>query len=64
MEEKVRDSIMKVEKRIIPWKLGKKEWHSRVWKIKKRELRKELRKLEKDKIDRGEYVEKRKEYRK
>lgn len=64
LEEKVRDSIMKVEKRIIPWKLGKKEWHSKVWKTKKRELRKELRKLKKGIIDRGEYVEKRKEYRK
>ncbi|XP_067209997.1 uncharacterized protein [Linepithema humile] len=64
MEEKVRDFIMKMDKRIIPWKLGKKEWHSKEWKIKKRELKKELKKLEKGKINKKKYVEKRKEYRK
>lgn len=52
-----------MKKKIIVWKMGKKEWHSKVWKEKKRELRKELRKLKKGKINKEEYSKKKKEYR-
>jgi len=64
IKKKVENSITKVKKKLIPWKLGRKEWHNKEWKEKKRELRRELRKLKKDKIQREEYVEKRKKYRK
>jgi len=64
IKKKVEDSITRVKKKVLPWKLGRREWHSKEWKKKKRELRKKLRKLKKDKIRREEYVEKRKEYRK
>ncbi|XP_020298200.1 vicilin-like seed storage protein At2g18540 [Pseudomyrmex gracilis] len=64
MENKVKESIMRVKKKVTPWRLGRKEWHSKEWKEKKRELRRKLRKLKKDKIKREEYVRKRREYRK
>jgi len=60
IKEKVKDSITKVRKKVIPWKLGRKEWHSKEWKKKKRELRKELRKLKKRQDSKGR-VRKKKE---
>ncbi|KMQ92549.1 flagellar attachment zone protein 1-like protein [Lasius niger] len=29
LEKKVKNSITKVKKKIIPWKLGRREWHSK-----------------------------------
>lgn len=66
IKEKVRRSITKNKRKIIPWSLGKKVWHNKDWKKKKRELRKVLRDLKKEKINRKkrlkEYIAKRKEY--
>lgn len=39
LKEKVKCSIPKVKKKIIPWKLRKREWHSKEWKREKRYLR-------------------------
>lgn len=61
IKEKVRRSITKNKRKIIPWSLGKKVWHNKDWK-KKRELGKVLRDLKKEKINREEYIAKRKEY--
>lgn len=61
MKTKVKNSIMKIKKKVVTlgsWKLGRKEW-----KIKKRDLRKELRKMRKGKIRKEEFIRKRKEYR-
>lgn len=57
-----KNSIMKVEKKIIPWKLGRREWHSKEWKKRKRGLKRELTRMKKGKINREEYVKKKKEY--
>jgi len=35
MKNKVKKSIMKNKKKVIPWRLGRKEWHSKEWKKKK-----------------------------
>ncbi|XP_070162472.1 golgin subfamily A member 6-like protein 22 [Polyergus mexicanus] len=62
IENKVNNSILKIRKKIIPWKIGRREWHSKEWREKKRELRKELRRMKKGKINREEYIGKRREY--
>lgn len=54
----------KVKKKITPWKLGRRKWHSAEWKEKKREMRKDLRRLKKGKISREEYIKKKNEYKK
>lgn len=36
LRNKVKSSIMKIKKKVVTWKLGRKEWHSREWKEKKR----------------------------
>jgi len=49
IREKLKGSIIKQRKKIMPWKLGRREWYDREWKMKKRELRKAMRfKEEKD----------------
>lgn len=53
---------MKEKRRIVLGMWREKEWQSREWKKEKRELRKVLRRLSKGKIDREEYIRKRKEY--
>lgn len=53
---------MKIKRKIIPWKMGKKAWHSEEWKKKKRRLRRELRRIKKRKTSREEYIKKRNEY--
>ncbi|XP_076248106.1 uncharacterized protein LOC143187781 [Calliopsis andreniformis] len=60
---KVKSSIKKIRRKIIRWKLGKKDWHSRVWGERKRELKKTMRAWKKGKINREEYIGKRKEFR-
>lgn len=64
IKDKVKESLLKKEKKIIPWKIGRRRWHSTEWSKKKRELRRELKKLKKGKITKEEYVNKRKDYRK
>lgn len=59
---KVKSSITKCKKKIGIWKLGKKEWHSKEWKREKRYLRTMLRRMEKGKISREDYVKKRRDY--
>lgn len=49
---------MKVEKKITPWKLGRRGWHSKDWKKKKWELRR----MKKGKTSREGYIRKKKEY--
>lgn len=56
IESKVKDSVMKEEKKIIPWKLGKKKWHNKECRKKKRELRKEFRRMKRGRISKEEYV--------
>ncbi|XP_036144952.1 UPF0329 protein ECU05_1680/ECU11_0050-like [Monomorium pharaonis] len=53
---------MKEKKKIIPWKMGRRGWHSKKWKVKKRELRRDMRKMKKEKISKEEYIRKKKEY--
>lgn len=60
----MKDSIEEIEKKVIPWKLGRREWHNKEWKMKKRELKKELKRMKKEKISREEYIGKRREYKK
>lgn len=54
----MKESLLKKEKKIIPWKIGKKSDIAE-WSKKKRKLRRELKELKKEKITR-EYVNKRK----
>lgn len=56
-EKKVNNSIMKTKKKIIPWKFGRKVWHSKEWKMKKREL-KILRKMKRGKTNRKNTLKK------
>lgn len=63
LEEKVRNSMMKIKRKIISWKLGRRGWHSKEWKKKKKDLRRELRRMKKRKTSKEMYVKKRKEYR-
>ena len=35
LEEKVREARKRVKKKIKPWRMGRKEWHSKEWKRKK-----------------------------
>lgn len=62
LKEKVKSSIPKVKKKIIPWKFGKREWHSKEWKREKRYLRRMFRELKKGRIDWKEYARIRKNY--
>lgn len=62
LEEKVKEARKRERKKIKPWKMGRKEWHSKEWKEKKREVRREMEKWRKGKIDKKEYVRKRREY--
>lgn len=41
MRDKIKSSTKKIRKKIVVWRLGRKEWHSKEWKKKKRGLRKE-----------------------
>lgn len=59
LKEKVKSSITK--KKMLIWRLGKKEWHSKEWKKEKGYL-KILRQMKKGKISREEYVRKKKDY--
>jgi len=38
MKEKVRSAITKHKKRIIPWRLGRKEWYNKKWKERKKKI--------------------------
>lgn len=53
--------ITKYKRKIIPWRLEKRDWFNKEWKGKKKELRKVLRELKKRRIDKEEYVRKRRE---
>lgn len=57
MMEKVKESILKIKRKRMPWNLGRRNWHSIEWKAKKRELRKELGKLRRGRIKRKDYRE-------
>lgn len=57
IKEKIR-SITKNKRKIISWSLGKKVWHNKDWKKKNRELRKVLKDLKKENINRKEYIAK------
>ena len=52
IRDKVKKAIIKQKKRITPWKIGKREWYNKEWKEKKRKLRKTLRNLKKERINR------------
>ncbi|XP_024868404.1 golgin subfamily A member 6-like protein 2 [Temnothorax curvispinosus] len=62
MKEKVKSAITKQKKRIIPWRLGRKEWYNKEWKERKRRLRRLMRDWKKGKIGKEEYVRERKEH--
>ncbi|XP_025997477.2 golgin subfamily A member 6-like protein 6 [Solenopsis invicta] len=62
IRDKVKQSITKQRKKIKLWKIGERKWYNREWKEKKRELRKMLRNLKKGRIDRKDYIARRKEY--
>ncbi|XP_039302912.1 uncharacterized protein LOC120357160 [Solenopsis invicta] len=62
ISDKIKKSIIKQIKKIIPWKIGKKQWYNKEWKVKKRELRKTLRNIKKKRISKEDYIAKRKEY--
>ncbi|XP_039304823.1 golgin subfamily A member 6-like protein 22 [Solenopsis invicta] len=62
IRDKVKQSITKQRKKIKLWKIGERKWYNREWKEKKRELRKMLRNLKKGRIDREDYIARRKEY--
>lgn len=53
MEEKIKNSVEKVKKRITPCRIGRKKWHSKEWKEKKKELEKEMKKQEMEEIIRA-----------
>lgn len=36
LENKVKESTIKIKKKIRPWKIGRKEWHMKEWREKKR----------------------------
>lgn len=57
-KEKVKNATMKIKRKIIPWKMGKKAWHSEEWKKIKRGLRRELKRMKKGKTSREEYIKK------
>lgn len=63
IEGKVKKAITKYKRKVITWRLGRRVWYNKEWKDKKRELRKKLRYLKKGKIERKEYIERRREYR-
>ena len=50
LKNKVKESIKKNKLKITPWRLGKREWHSKEWKRRKRELRRVLRNWKKGKV--------------
>jgi len=55
---------MKHRRKILPWKLGRREWYNKEWRDKKGGLRRALRDLKKGKIEKDEYVQRRRERRK
>ena len=62
LRDKIKTSIKTETKKVRRWRIGDKIWHSKEWKERKRKLRKELRELRKGKIDKEEYVYKRREH--
>lgn len=46
----------------MPWKFGKREWHSKEWKKEKRYLRRMFRELKKGRINWKEYAKIKKNY--
>ncbi|TGZ47945.1 Axoneme-associated protein [Temnothorax longispinosus] len=48
IKEKVKSTITKQKKRIIPWRLKRKEWYNKKWKERKRRLRRLMREKRKD----------------
>lgn len=62
IKEKVNNSITKIEKEITPWKIGRKEWHSKDWKREKKYLRKMMRRWKKGKISQEEFCRIRKDH--
>lgn len=61
-ERKDKGRYYKTQKKEILWSLGKREWYNKEWKGRKRELRRILRDLKKERINKEDYVRKRKEY--
>ncbi|TGZ50575.1 hypothetical protein DBV15_11466, partial [Temnothorax longispinosus] len=61
-ERKVKSAITKRKKKIIPWRLGRKEWYNKEWKERKRRLRRLMRDWKKGRIGKEEYVRERKEH--
>lgn len=47
-KRKVKDAITKHKRKIIPWRLEKRDWFNKEWKGKKKELRRVLRELKKE----------------
>jgi len=43
IEEKVKNATMKHRRKILRWKLGRREWYNKEWRDKKRGLRRALR---------------------
>ncbi|XP_011862183.1 PREDICTED: putative golgin subfamily A member 6-like protein 6, partial [Vollenhovia emeryi] len=62
MKEKVKSAITKRKKKIIPWRLGRREWYNKEWKERKRRLRRLMREWKKGRIGKDEYVKERKEH--
>jgi len=49
IEGKIKNAITKHRRKILPWKLGRREWYNKEWRDKKRGLRRALRDLKKEK---------------
>lgn len=64
IRDKVDKSIKRETKKVRGWALGERMWHKAEWRRRKRELRKEMRRFRGGKINREEFVKKRKEHRK
>lgn len=63
IKEKMEKANTKINKKIVPWKIGRRVWHSKEWKRKKRYLRKMLKRWKKKKISRKEFIRIKKDYR-
>ena len=62
IKNKIKSAIKKYKKKILSWKLGKKDQYNKEWRDMKRKLRKELKELNKGWISKEDYVIKRRKY--
>lgn len=61
LEGKAKSVTTKVKKKIIPWKIGKKVWHSEKWKEIKKRTKKIAKNNKKERNEQRRYTKKRSE---